>query len=147
MGVCPDNLKSTPEPVITYVANQLDVNPNLLSNYGHREQTRSDHLLRIADYLGFRKASEADFVTLSRWLLHRALEHDKPTLLFHLACQKLRNEKIIRPGVTIVERLVQKARDQAIEETYDRLNTLITNPRKVFLDSLLNKEEGRTPLY
>jgi hypothetical protein len=43
--------------------------------------------------------------------LARALEHDKSGLLFQLACEHLRAEKIVRPGVTRLERLVMAARE------------------------------------
>jgi len=50
------------------------------------------------DHIGFRDATREDFSALADWLLARALEHDKPSLLFQLACEHLHAEKIIRPG-------------------------------------------------
>ena len=81
--------------------------------------------------------------------MQRALEHDKPTLLFHLACQWLHQSKIIRPGVTTLEKIVLTARQQAQEETYHQLNFLLTDERKDFLDKLLIPMEssGRTQLF
>lgn len=66
-----------------------DIAPEVLSGYGDREQTRSDHLLQIQRYLGFRRASAADLRELGDWLLARALQHDRPTLLFQMACERL----------------------------------------------------------
>jgi hypothetical protein len=43
----------------------------------------------------------------------RALEHDKPTLLYELPCEKLRTDQFLRPGVTRLERLVAEARARA----------------------------------
>jgi TnpA family transposase len=86
MGFVPDNLTDTPAAVVTYVANQLGVDPNGLAAYGARAHTRTDHLQTLQAYLGYRKASEADLEALAAWLLERALEHDKPTLLYELTC-------------------------------------------------------------
>src|SRR5258708_16920600 len=85
---------------------------------------------------------------VANWLLARALEHDKPSLLFQLVCDHLRAEKIVRPGVTLLERLVMAARERGHGETFRRLVPLFTNERLTQFDSLLIREEslGRTPL-
>jgi hypothetical protein len=64
---------------------------------------------------------------LTNWLLARALEHDKASLLFQLVCDHLRAEKIVRPGVTLLERLVMAARERGHRETFRRLVPLFTN--------------------
>lgn len=81
-------------------------------------------------------------------MVERALEHDKPTLLLQLACEKLHRDKMVRPGVTRLERLVATAREQAHEETERRLTPLLTEERKAFLDGLLTRDAatGRTPM-
>ena len=101
-----------------------------------------------AGLLGFRRATPLDFYALHTWLVERALEHDKPTLLLQLACEKLYREKMVRPGVTRLERLVATARDQAHDETFRRLIPLLTDERKAFLDGLLtpDPQTGRTLL-
>ena len=42
------------------------------------------YLQQIQLRLGFRDATREDFSALADWLLTRALEHDKPSLLFQL---------------------------------------------------------------
>ncbi|NJN46363.1 MAG: DUF4158 domain-containing protein [Candidatus Competibacteraceae bacterium] len=50
--------------------------------------------------MGFRRATNTDFNELTAWLVQRALEHDKPTLLLQLACEQLHRQQIVRPGIT-----------------------------------------------
>lgn len=100
-------------------------------------QTQSDHLKEIQDYLGFHTSSTLELEKYSHWLLERALEHDKPSLLLLLLCEKFYQEKIVRPGITRLEKMVATARSQAQEETYKRLSPLLTFEQKTFLDSLL----------
>jgi TnpA family transposase len=149
LGFCPDEITTAPSSVIVYTANQLGIDPPSLSTYAQRPQTRTDHLLKIQEYLGFRRASDYDLAKLSEWLLQRALEHDKPTLLLGIACQRLYSEKIVRPGLTTLERMVIQARQEAQEETYRQLDFLMSNDLKTFLDKILIKDEnlGRTPLF
>jgi TnpA family transposase len=142
------DLSSIPAEVISYVARQLKVSARSLADYGSRERTRQEQLREIQTHLGFRRASEKDLATLGKWLLERALEHDKPTLLFQLACQKLIDEKIVRPGVTRLERMVATAREQAQSETFNHLSPLLTDERKKKLDHLLffDKESKQSSL-
>jgi hypothetical protein len=83
---------------MAFVVHQLAVDPAVLAAYGARAQTRQDHLLAVQTHLGYRKVSQDDVHTLANWLLERALEHDKPTLLYELACEKLRTTQRVRPG-------------------------------------------------
>lgn len=155
MGFCPDDLMITPPSVVKYVASQLGIDPQEIIRYGQREQTRTDHVKNVEAYLGFRRAEDVDLHELSQWLVKRALEHNKPTLLLQMASEKLNTAKIIRPGVTVLERLVVTARQIAREETYQCLSFLVTEERQSFLDSILVPNDtgeqlwskGRTALH
>ncbi len=93
MGFCPDDLEIVPTTALAFVADQLQASPAALHVYGARSQTRTEHLQQIQLRLGFRDATREDFRSLADWLLARALEHDKPSLLFQLACEHLHAEK------------------------------------------------------
>jgi TnpA family transposase len=140
LGFAPDDLHSTPWPAVLFVARQLALPPEALAAYGHRIHTRTTHLQQVQAYLGFSPALPLDFEALTSWLVDRALEHDQPTWLLRLACDKLRRERIVRPGVTRLERLVATAREQAQAETFQRLIPLLTPPRQHWLDALLEPD-------
>jgi TnpA family transposase len=112
LGFVPTDFTATPEVVVTFVAEQLGITPRVLVLYDNR-RTQSEHRRHVRTYLGFRPATPMDVYALQTWLLARALEHDKPTLLLQLACEKLYRERIVRPGVTRLERFVATAREQA----------------------------------
>ena len=137
LGFSPHDITALPDEGVSYVSKQLRVDPSCLKLYGERMQTQSDHLQEIQAYLGFHSARQLELQTLSRWLLDRALEHDKPSLLLQRLCEKLYQEKIIRPGITRLEKLIATAKSQAQTETFKRVSPLLTPERKKFLDSLL----------
>src|SRR4030095_3032904 len=147
LGFVPTDFTATPEGVVTFVAEQLAIAPRVLALYDNRE-TQSDHRRHVRTYLGFRPATPMDVYALQTWLLARALEHDKPALLLQLACEKLCRERIVRPGVTRLERFVATAREQAHEETFRQLTPLLTDERQTLLDGLLQPDAttGRTLL-
>ena len=146
--VCPDDLHTTPGEIVSYVARQLDVPPEAIQPYGQRIKTRTTHLLHAQAYLGFRTATPLDLYGVQTWLGERALEHDKPTLLLQLACDKLRRDQIVRPGLTRLERFMATARQQAHAETFRRFTPLLTAARPIVLDGLLlpDPDTGRTVL-
>jgi hypothetical protein len=120
LGFCPTALHGAPIETISHLAGQLQVSPSVLQDYGTRRMTQSTHFQAVLDYLDFRRMQNDDQDPLLAWLTERALEHDKPTLLFQIACEHLKQQKILRPGVTVVERLVVTARTQAHHESLRR---------------------------
>lgn len=130
-------MQQTPAEIVEYLARQLETQADELNRYAQRAQTRTEHLKQIQSYLRFRTPSRQDFKQSATWLLERAMEHDKPLLLFQLAAEMLYRDKIVRPGVTTLERMVSSARYQATLKTYRLLKPLLTQPRRTFLDQLL----------
>jgi TnpA family transposase len=141
LGFCPAPLDDAPGEVIAHLAEQLDVTPSVLHAYGTRRMTRSAHFQAVLDYLDFRRPHPVDPERWLVWLTERALEHDKPTLLLQLLGEELKRRQIVRPGVTVLERLVMTARTQAHEESFRRLAPMLTAERIALLDSLLVPEQ------
>ena len=88
LGFFPEELQ-LPEPVIKYVARQLQLIPELLVFYGKRSSTQREHQRKIQALLGYRRASNSELLSLEQWLTERASEHNQPLLLFHMACEHL----------------------------------------------------------
>ena len=149
LGFCPPAIHEAPMETVSHLAGQLGVSPHVLQAYGTRRMTRSAHFQAVLDYLQFRRIQADDQDHLLAWLTERALEHDKPTLLFQRACEHLKQQHILRPGVTVVERLVVSARTQAHHESLRRLQPLLTPERSALLDQLLipAQDKVRTQLY
>lgn len=147
LGFFPEELQ-LPKPVINYVAQQLQLIPELLVFYGQRSSTQREHQRKIQALLGYRRASNSDLLNLEQWLTERALEHNQPLLLFHMACEHLKQQKIIRIGTTILAKMVATARTKANELIYKSLQDLLTQVRTTWLDGLLEVEpnEKRTRL-
>lgn len=149
LGFFPDDVAlSSPAYIVAHLASQLGADAAALQHYGGRERTSRDHRRLSQTHLGFRKADSNDLESLTAWLAERALEHEKPALLFRLACGRLHRDKIVRPGITRLEKIVATARAEAQVETFKRLEPLLTEERRRFLDQLLVPDvvTSRTPL-
>jgi hypothetical protein len=76
------------------------------------------------------------------------MEHDRPLLLLQLLCERLHAQKIVRPGLTLLERSVTTARQQAQAATWELIAPLLSAEDRTGLDRLLVVDEaiGLTPL-
>lgn len=140
LGFVPD-LDTVPSEVIGFVARQLEV-PAALGGYGQREQTRSDHLLAVMEHLGFVPMGDLESKRLRSWLVDACMDHVKATVLFEHACGWLRSERVMRPAVSAVERLIASAVVEADQETFRRIEGLLNREVRGRLDGLLEGANG-----
>jgi TnpA family transposase len=143
LGFCPDSFSAIPKNVVAFIAGQLGIKEATIEAYGSRSQTRTDHFQLIQKYLGFRKATRDDLATLDAWLLERALEHNRPTLLLEMLCERLHALKLVRPGISLLERMISTARSRAIEQTWRLVEPLLTQQYQTALDKLLEVDEQK----
>ncbi len=140
LGFCPEDLAAAPESVAWYVGQQVMVAPEALAGYPERERTKTDHLKAVYEHLGYRRPSRGDIRDLFAWMVGRALEHDDPSLLVSLAAERLKAEKVVRPGVSRLERMAAAARERANGETFRAVAPLLTPRTRARLDALLEPE-------
>jgi TnpA family transposase len=137
LGFFPTDLHQAPSNVVVYLAQQIDCDPAALNDYGTRPQTRREHQQHIMAYLGFRPLSDADETRLLTWLSERALENDRPSILLQQASERLYRQRLVRPAITRLERLVVRARGRAQHITYERLVPNLDDALRARLDGLL----------
>lgn len=137
LGFCPEDLASVRgNAAALYVGQQLMVPAEALSGYPEREQTRTDHLKRVYAHLGYRRPAPEHLRGLFRWTVERALEHDDAPLLVSLLAERMKQERIVRPGVSRLERTVA-ARKRAGEKTFRAVLPLLSEETRAGLDGLL----------
>lgn len=150
LGFVPDEVRSAPPAAVGRLADRLGVDPAALSLYGQRAQTRSDHLVMVAEYLGWKTApaGSEEMKELEQFLLDRAMEHDSPTLLFSLAREYLVSAKVIRPGAIVLAKMIGTARKGAGDLTAQLVGHLLTGEVRSDLDRMLLVDAGlgMTPL-
>src|ERR1035437_11010953 len=59
LGFVPDEVRAAPPVAVARLGARLKVDPGVLACYGAREQTRTDHLLAVTDFLGWKSAPAA----------------------------------------------------------------------------------------
>ena len=107
LGFVPRNLSAAPRSAACFVADQLEVSPDEIQSYARREQTRRQHFTEVREPLGFSRLRSRDLEELEAWLVERALEHEAPKVLFRLAREWLRTERLVFPAPDRIVRLCQ----------------------------------------
>jgi hypothetical protein len=144
MGFVPEDITNLPKEALHYLSRQLKIEPNCLNDYGKRKKTFRKHKTLIAKYFGFNELTEEYKALLLKWITDRAMEHNKPSLLLHNVLDKLFTDKIIRPGITILEEMISVGRSNSNRKTYELLPHILTENVKHFLENILiwkNKNE------
>lgn len=145
LGYFPDSLTELPSNLIVFVADQLGVPADTLTTYVARPQNRWDLLALVRRHLGFRRFKPPDREQAVQWLGERALENERPSRLLQQLCERLYQQKLVRPSVTTLESIVIQARAQAWERSYDILVApLSAKQRTALARLLLPREEGET---
>ncbi len=102
LGFIPGSLNASAE-LIDFVVTDLKANQR--QEVGAAElaaRSRRDRVIAVVDHAGWRRPSRSDLKVLDDWLLERAMEHDKPAVLFGLTLDWLRVERVVRPGITVI---------------------------------------------
>ena len=86
-----------------------------------------------------------DLEELEAWLVERALEHEAPKVLFRLARERLRTERLVFPAPDRIVRLVSSARGRAQKRTYTTLvEPLLSAERRAQLGGLLEAKASNS---
>jgi hypothetical protein len=144
LGFVPDDLPGAPPEALNALAATLDVPARAIFDYSVRPQTRREHRPLVREHAGFVAGGERELKPARAWLTERALEHERPSLLFAEACGELRRRRIERPAGGAVMRLVAWARERAHELTFERLRPQLTEPLRRMLDGLLAADGGQS---
>ena len=120
------HLKSIPHSVIQYIAQQIHVPAAAIHSYGQRENTLWDHLKEIRKVYGYQEFTSKEYRQLSKHLLPLALENGDSMYLLNACFDYLRQQKIILPALTTLERVVWETRDRAEERIFNQIYHALT---------------------
>jgi TnpA family transposase len=132
-----------PNGVIVHLAQQLKIlDWTCLKEYS-KSQTWWDHATEIRQHFSYRDFHEQPgHWRLIRWLYGRAWAGaESPSILFDVTTAWLVERKILLPGVTVLERLVARVREQATQRTWRILSRLPNSQQIAKLEALLIQPE------
>jgi len=144
LGTFLANPIEVPPNVVNYLAQQLEVaSMSSLPTYLEREETRWGHTALIKRHYGYQDFSaQPAHWRFIRWLYARAwVGTEGPSVLFDIATTQLLEQKILLPGVSVLERLVATVRERVSQRVWKVLSRLPTAEQCQRLDAILKVDE------
>ncbi len=122
---------------LAFVADQLDVAPDVLADYAVRGPTRYEQLDTLRDVFGFRQLDRPTRAALRAWLFPIALTTTSGADLARVLLSEFRARQVIVPGITLVERMAAQALLDAERHVAELLTRKLTATQRDLLDGLL----------
>ena len=134
--------ETPPEPMLSFVAQQLGIKREALAAYGRRDTTRREHLAELMRAFGYVSFDRAMFRALVAWATPLAQGTTKPDRLVAMALDELRNRRVLLPPPAVVELAVRRARVRAERIAHRALTDGLGEECRRALDALLELEPG-----
>lgn len=134
-----------PGKALRFVAEQLGVEPEALSGYAARFQTRYEQAEALRKTFGFGPLDRPNRRELLAWLVPIALATTDVMAIATALMDEMRRRRLIVPGPSIVERLVAVATALAERRVAHKLIRNLSSVQGDALDALLQIKEG-TPM-
>ena len=131
-------IEEVPTSVLSYIATQVGVNQRDIQYYSQREKTRREHLIEIKHTYGYVDFSEEHYHEIYSFLMPYALENDNSMRLIQIVIRELKNQKIVLPGITSLEKLVSKVIQEAEQTILITINQSLSSIQKQQLEALIN---------
>ena len=116
-----------PAAMLTFVANQVGVDPKLFADYAHRAETRREHLLELQQHLRLRSFRLADWRACLRAGANAAWATDRGEPIVQAMLAQLRGERVIVPAAAVLERIGLAARVRARKRAFQALAEGLTD--------------------
>lgn len=142
-GRFPYDFELIPRGVLTHVCAQLQLEPPLFVDYPQRRPTRHEHTERLRAYLGLRNFTHKDRAAVKKLVSERvrggARLHELPPSVE----QSLREQHVVLPGVTILERLIGQARGESEDAIFAELCQRVNQSERQQILKLMEAMEGQ----
>ena len=131
-------------PLLSYVAQQVNVDAEAWKRYGQREQTRREHLLELQEVFGFKPFTGGHYRSAVAQLADVALQTDKGIVLATTMVESLRNKAVLLPALGVIERVCSEAITRANRRIYATLSEKLSPAQRLSLDALLKPRVDKT---
>jgi hypothetical protein len=130
------------QEVLDFVGAQLGIDIGHMEQYARRRQTISNHQLLIQRYLNRRRLGPANSQQLQFFLFQQACRLERAEVLEHQARLFMKENNILEPGSSTLDRIVGEQRRQARQYIYQRIAESLTAETMVSLDMMLKVDSG-----
>jgi hypothetical protein len=144
-GMALAQMEQPVEPLVQWLARQLDIPAAAFADYAQRPQTMTDHVRLLAVMLGLRPAANTDLAMMIEAAAQAAWHTDRGQPIASGVVTALRTGGIMLPAGSVIERAAIAGRARARKRT---VLTGVTGAQMAALDQLLTRDAAvdTTPL-
>jgi TnpA family transposase len=125
------------DELLTFIGIQLGANAALITRYQQRQQTISEHQLRIAAYLKLALFGAAEATRLEPFVFEESCRLAQTAALESRVQEFFKEQHILQPAESTVARIIGEQRKHAREYIFEKLATSIPADLAKTLDDLL----------
>jgi len=127
-----------PAIMLDHVAEQIEVSPELLAAFARRAPTRHAQLTGIKHRYGFRDLTRPVRAKIVAWLDSEAIGITDGRVLLDRLIVHLREQRIIAPGISVIERLAAEAMHAADTRVTATVAELLDADARARLDAVVD---------
>jgi TnpA family transposase len=137
-----------PADMLAFVASQIACDAAAFASYALRSETRWEHLGELQTHLGMRPFRRENARAVAHVAMEQANGSDRGDAIVSAMVAYLREQNVLLPSSSELERLALTARALARKRAYKNLVEGLPRDTIIALEALLavNDEQGRTPL-
>ena len=128
-------------PLLRLVAMQLKLSEECWAEYGQRDQTRREHLAQLQAVFGFQTFGGRHYRAALHGLEEVARQTDRGIVLATTLIQSLRDQQILLPSLSVLERICAESITRANRHLFSALTMPLTEEHRRQLDSLLDHQD------
>jgi TnpA family transposase len=136
-GIALAHLEQPVEPLVQWLAKELEISAAPFADYAHRPQTMTDHARLLATTLGLRSPANSDLPMMIEAAAQAAWSTDRGQPIVTAVVSALRTARIILPSSSVVERAAIAGRARARNRATDALLSGVSDEQMAKLDRLL----------
>ncbi len=137
LGWQPVTFAGLPTAAVTVVARQLNVASVALQDYTPSQRMWQYHAAEVVKHTSWRSFGAQERDDLLKLLRDRARQYTRLTALVDQAVQHLHSQQIVRPGLTVLEKVVARARAEATAALSKSIMARLTDKQRQSLDELI----------
>lgn len=127
-----------PAIMLDHVAEQVEVSPELLAAFARRAPTRHAQLIAIKHRYGFRDLTRPARAKIVAWLDSEPIAITDGRVLLDRLIVHMREQRIIMPGISVIERLTAEAMHVADTSVIATVAELLDTDARARLDAVVN---------
>ncbi|MFC1718736.1 Tn3 family transposase [Candidatus Poribacteria bacterium] len=130
------------DDLLQYTSVQTGSESSEINQYASRQATISEHQNAIRRYLNLKELVDANMESVKQYIFEQSCRLEQTSALYSLAGQYLREQNILQPAGSTMQRIIGEQRRLAQQHIYEKITKSLPKETMQKLDMLLEVEEG-----